>query len=660
MTPTFHFILAHLWESTLFGLGCGFLILLLGKSWSFSRHLLAWASLVKFLIPLSVFSGATDWIKGLWTTTPETLSPTLPHLSSLSQTLRLETWISLEPQQAVTVTSFPWDTITYMIWSLGLVFLLASWTKQYLRVRSSIRLSCNDADLGWKELAQRLWERPNRPVPRVLSCSNEELVAGVFGMWRPIIIIPAIFPKEFTELEREAFLRHEFQHIYKRDYLWIVLQKFIRNLVWFHPLVWWLDHQISAEREIMRDAEVILKTKNIPSYLNCLMKAANFKVPSNYANSVGIKGSPFSKRIKAISRFQPTRLLDRLSALGSITAILTLTVFLSSSISKSTLHGAEKDSAQSETASIIQSQKDLRKEIQTLENSLKKQKRQLQKIAINLEVKKRTAEEVSQEEQSDFESARIELKATEASLLEKRTQFEELETLRTIALRIELHQLESALAKDQFTSEDEKADTLERIEVINKVLAIDSPPNIPIAHQEEKELFKEYNQLKITNKKAALEFLLSAKNDDSTSAMDFTIGLHHYKDDNIDEAKKSFESALTKYPNFQSAAKLLGYCYLQKEQWEEAKLSFEDSILLGEDDPRTFGLLGMIYLNLGNLESSEFNYRKAIAKDPETLDWWKGLAQVIWNKDGEKEGLKMVDVINKRFGAGTVVLPERG
>ena len=127
---------------------------------------------------------------------------------------------------------------------------------------------------------------------------------------------------------------------------------------------------MDRKREILRDAEVIRKTNNIPSYLNCLMKASNFDVPTNYANSVGIKGSAFSRRIKAISRFRPTQLIDRLSAVGSIAAIIVLTAFLSSNFSITNLEAADAGGNPNQAPENMITSEELRNEARKLESTI--------------------------------------------------------------------------------------------------------------------------------------------------------------------------------------------------------------------------------------------------------------------------------------------------
>jgi tetratricopeptide (TPR) repeat protein len=152
---------------------------------------------------------------------------------------------------------------------------------------------------------------------------------------------------------------------------------------------------------------------------------------------------------------------------------------------------------------------------------------------------------------------------------------------------------------------------------------------IPTVKSEEQEVLTQYNDLMKVNDKQALAYLARTITPQASSALDFTLGLHYYREDDIKNAALYFKRSVTKWPTFQSAHKLLGYCYLQTEDWKNAATAFSTSTALGEDDARTFGLLGMIYLNQEKILESESAYKKAIVADPDTLDWYKGLASTL-------------------------------
>ena len=151
----------------------------------------------------------------------------------------------------------------------------------------------------------------------------------------------------------------------------------------------------------------------------------------------------------------------------------------------------------------------------------------------------------------------------------------------------------------------------------------------PTIKVEEKVILETYAIENEANSKRGLAYLSSAITPQASSALDFTLGLHYYREDDIKNAGMYFKRAVDKWPTFQSAHKLLGYCHLQSENWKGAAVAFSTATALGEDDARTFGLLGMIYLNQKKILESESAYKKAIVADPETLDWYKGLASTL-------------------------------
>lgn len=346
------FIAQHLWESSFFGLICALMIFALGRSWSYSRHFLAWASFLKFLVPFSVFAPLLDWLPISVAKDGAVIAPVAPVVDLTSGVLQIDLWMGFEQGKMSPHGLHSFELLSMCFWALGFSVLSALWIRQYYLMFRSIRKDCIQAGERWNAIARSVWEKPLRLMPKILVCKDDGVLAGVFGFYRQTIVVPRSFCDGFDRHECEAFLRHEFQHVYKRDILWLFVQKFIRNLFWLHPLVWWLDRQISAEREILRDEEVIRKTKNVTSYLNCLMKASNIELPSSYATSVGIKGSPFAKRVKAISRIKESRLGDILSACGSGLAVSALTLFLSASLSVSELR-AEGEVEKEEVANIV-------------------------------------------------------------------------------------------------------------------------------------------------------------------------------------------------------------------------------------------------------------------------------------------------------------------
>ncbi len=167
---------------------------------------------------------------------------------------------------------------------------------------------------------------------------------------------------------------------------------------------------------------------------------------------------------------------------------------------------------------------------------------------------------------------------------------------------------------------------------------------LPTVKSEEQEILKTYNDFTSKNQDArALAYLQSSIGRDASAALDFTLGLHYYRVDKLDDSLRYFSRAVQKWPTFQAAHKLVGYCHLQKDEWEKAAAAFNQATQLGEDDARTFGLLGMIYLNQEKILESESAYKKAIVADPDTLDWYKGLASTLLKQEKHLESISLFE-----------------
>lgn len=317
MSPALSPWLTHLWESSLFAGVCLGLILALDRlPVAGTRHVLAWLGLIKFFLPLGLLRNVALF------------DPWLDAAPPVLQAVQHPTWM---PHVAATadLPSWPWWSIGLVgVWAAGVVLLCGWWFWQAGTMRQAIRRNAQSASASWEKDATRCW--PGYPDRRPAICFAEstQTPAGVFGWLRPVIVVPTALQHSFDPAEREAFLRHEFQHVQRRDTLWLQVQIVLRNLLWMHPLSWWLEHRIRTERELIRDQEVIRKTNNPKSYLSCLMKASQLDLHPSRATSVCLNGSPFARRVKAIARASRSGVASILSSLASLAILAAFALFL--------------------------------------------------------------------------------------------------------------------------------------------------------------------------------------------------------------------------------------------------------------------------------------------------------------------------------------------
>jgi beta-lactamase regulating signal transducer with metallopeptidase domain len=99
-----------------------------------------------------------------------------------------------------------------------------------------------------------------RRSARVLQTSTN-IGPIVVGIWRPTIYVPEFLLDELPPQQLEAMLMHELAHVRRRDTWVAVLQFVAQTLWWFHPIVWWMNLQITRQRERCCDEEVIVSLR---------------------------------------------------------------------------------------------------------------------------------------------------------------------------------------------------------------------------------------------------------------------------------------------------------------------------------------------------------------------------------------------------------------
>jgi beta-lactamase regulating signal transducer with metallopeptidase domain len=117
--------------------------------------------------------------------------------------------------------------------------------------------------------------REFQPIRKVsLGVSAQVSVPAAIGFFKPMILLPAWALSELSPEELNSIVIHELAHLGRRDDWTNLGQQIIRALLFFHPAVWWIDHQLSLEREMACDDHVLSRMENPRTYAECLLAVA--------------------------------------------------------------------------------------------------------------------------------------------------------------------------------------------------------------------------------------------------------------------------------------------------------------------------------------------------------------------------------------------------
>jgi bla regulator protein blaR1 len=134
---------------------------------------------------------------------------------------------------------------------------------------------------------------------RVVS-TPVRLEPGVFGIFRPVLLLPEGIAGRLTQAQLQAVLAHELCHVRRRDNLAAAVHMLIEALFWFYPLVWWLGARLMDERERACDEEVLRLGGKPEAYAEGILNVCKCYMESPVACVSGISGSDLKKRIVRI------------------------------------------------------------------------------------------------------------------------------------------------------------------------------------------------------------------------------------------------------------------------------------------------------------------------------------------------------------------------
>ena len=273
----------HLWQSTVFAAAVALATLFMQRNPARLRYWLWLAASLKFLIPFSVLVSMGGEVAR------PTAAPVLPALT----VVRVSTYFAPAPTfQTVAPAAERWYLPFAMgaIWAAGALFLLLRWYRRWRAIREATR----DA----KPLKVHAW------LPALSSRSTIE--PGVFGLFRPILVLPEGIADSLPPEQMQTILAHELCHVRYRDNLTAALHMCVETLFWFHPIVWWIGAKLVEERERACDENVLNRGGRPSDYAQGIVNVCKAYLEWPLPCASGITGASLKGRIREIMTWRGT------------------------------------------------------------------------------------------------------------------------------------------------------------------------------------------------------------------------------------------------------------------------------------------------------------------------------------------------------------------
>lgn len=150
-----------------------------------------------------------------------------------------------------------------LLWLIGLFFLLSRLALGIVGASRLTREGETLHDSTWQRLLQRFLMAVSIKRKVDLKSHRKVTIPLTWGLWRPVIIIPAS-ATSWSEEKRSTALFHELSHVKRADFLVMLLVRLSLAIFWFNPLTWVVFKMLKSEQEKACD-ELALRAGIKPS-----------------------------------------------------------------------------------------------------------------------------------------------------------------------------------------------------------------------------------------------------------------------------------------------------------------------------------------------------------------------------------------------------------
>ena len=269
----------------------------LGPTWGFALWFVVLLRLSLPTLPVSSWNwpNPVESLRSQFESLPDSLAPAVttqdtPKDSASEPTPPAEPGLgSQDPRYAFgpTLASKPdptprWVGAAAWIWFTGVLFLGTRHAIALVLYRRKLR--------HWPQVTDPLLvrlEQECRPVmgirrPVAMRAAPDLETPGVFGTFRPVLLIPTSLLGSLTETEWRNILLHEFAHLRRRDPLTNAWMTLLGMVHWFNPVVLWAIRRMRQDRELACDQLVLARagTETGQTYGATLLKLASLPMPT--------------------------------------------------------------------------------------------------------------------------------------------------------------------------------------------------------------------------------------------------------------------------------------------------------------------------------------------------------------------------------------------
>jgi beta-lactamase regulating signal transducer with metallopeptidase domain/Tol biopolymer transport system component len=269
--------------------------LIIPPTWTLPSSLISkWQPLVQARIEerlgVSLRAPAVRQPLEMYPSVPASIKPSVPSDEPLAQSGQAQ---PAESSALPPSGTLGWKAVVMLAWILGMGIFVALLTHRISRLRRwhKKQVEKKTIPVWYYELLVETTKRLKLGRLPAIVFSKDAKAPAVYGMFRPVLLLPASYLDSLSREDAEHVLLHELAHL-KRGDLWLHgLCLFLQIVYWFNPLLIWTRRQMKHVREICCDLTIanVLKEKTM-KYRETLLNTARELLTQTAEPGMGLLG----------------------------------------------------------------------------------------------------------------------------------------------------------------------------------------------------------------------------------------------------------------------------------------------------------------------------------------------------------------------------------
>jgi len=374
------------------------------------------------------------------------------HEQSKNTTADTPVLVSRSPENMALTLVGPrldWRFYAMAVWFLGVV-TLGTWL--FVKLRRLQKEKPNGSrkhslpESFYDQLDRCAQRLKLRRKPRVVTTTSIQSPA-VFGLFRPILLMPVGYLRKLSRKDTEYMLLHELAHIKRGDLIAHSVYMLLQVVYWYNPMLWLVRRKLRLLRELCCDATVasLLRDKTV-EYRQTLLETARRFLATPVEPGLGLVGL-FEDSNRLIARIQWLKKpVWRYRKMKSIAVITTILILLACVLPMAQANNPQPEDVNVSSGQTEEKSTQSEEMLETEQKKKEDQQKQLQALQL-----------LKEEQQKQLETMQLLMARLKQIEVEKQKLQKELQALMQTQGDATAASMEAKLAKDNAAQASMKA-----------------------------------------------------------------------------------------------------------------------------------------------------------------------------------------------------------